>query len=68
MKILKEFCLECGSKAVSRTVDEVLPKFKMEIVNYACGAELKSMYSSNGNTGRLCLSGCSLIDEQVSPV
>jgi len=68
MKNLKEFCLECGSKAVSRTVDEVLPKFRMEVVNYACGAELKSMYSSNGNTGRLCLSGCSLIDEQVSPV
>jgi hypothetical protein len=68
MKNLKEFCLECGSKAVSRTVDEVIPKFRMEVVNYACGAELKSMYSSNGNTGRLCLSGCSLIDEQVSPV
>jgi len=68
MKNLKEFCLECGSKAVSKTVDEVLPKFRMEIVNYACGAELKSMYSSNGNTGRLCLTGCGQLEEQVAPI
>ncbi len=33
MKKLKEFCLECGSNAVSKTVDEVLPKFRMEIIN-----------------------------------
>lgn len=68
MKTLKEFCLECGSRAVSKTVDDVLPKFKMEVINYACGAELKSIYSSNGNTGRLCLSGCCHIEEQVSPI
>jgi hypothetical protein len=58
MKNLKEFCLECGSRAVSKTIDNVLPQIpRMEIINYACGAELKSIYSSNGNTGRLCLSG-----------
>ena len=68
MNKLKEFCLECGSRAISTTVDEVLPKFKMEVVNYACGAELKSIYSSNGNTGRLCLSGCSHFEEQISPI
>lgn len=68
MKSYKDVCLECGSKAVSRSVDEVLPQFRMEVVNYACGAELKSVYSSNGNTGRLCLSGCCGIEEQVAPV
>ena len=68
MKKLREFCLDCGSRAVGRTVDEVLPKFRMEIVNYACGAEFKCSYSSNGNIGRVCLSGCNLIEEQVAPV
>jgi len=68
MKKLKEFCLECGSNAVSKTVDEVLPKFRMEIINYACGAELRSIYASNGNVGRLCLTSCSQIDEQVAPI
>jgi len=68
MKSYREVCLECGSKAVSRSVDEVLPQFRMEVVNYACGAELKSIYSSNGNTGRLCLSGCCGSEEQVAPV
>lgn len=68
MKNLWETCLECGSKELTRTVDDVMPKFKMEVINYACGAELKSIYSSNGNTGRLCLSGCGEIEEQVSPI
>ncbi len=35
MKKLKEFCLECGSSAIATSVDEVLPKFRMEIINYA---------------------------------
>lgn len=68
MKKLKEFCLECGSSAIAKSVDEVLPKFRMEVITYACGAELKSIYSSNGNSGRLCLSGCSNLEEQVAPV
>jgi hypothetical protein len=68
MKNLKEFCLGCGSRAISQTVDDVMPEFRMEVINYACGAELKNIYSSNGNTGRLCLSGCSQIEEQVSPI
>ncbi len=63
-----EFCMGCGSRAVSKTVDEVLPKFRMEIIKYASGAELKSSYSSNGNVGRILLSGCVSIDEQVSPI
>ena len=68
MKRLKAFCMECGSRAVGTTVDDVMPKFRMEVVDYACGAELKSIYSSNGNTGKLYFSGCSLIEEQVAPL
>lgn len=68
MQNYRDVCLDCGSRAVSRTIDEVLPRFRMEIINYACGAELKSVYSSNGNTGRLCLSGCGRIEEQVAPI
>ena len=66
MKDLKDCCLACGSRAISKAVDSVLPMFRMEVTTYACGAELKN--SSNGNTGRLCLTGCCLIDEQVAPV
>jgi hypothetical protein len=68
MKKLWETCLECGSRELSRTVDDVMPKFKMEVISYACGAELKSIYSSNGNIGRVCLSDCSKTEEQVSPI
>lgn len=68
MHNLKDFCLECGSRAIMKTVDEVLPRFRMEVVNYACGAKLKSIYSSNGNTGRLCLSGCGMLEERVAPI
>lgn len=68
MQNYRDVCLDCGSRAVSRTIDEVLPRFRMEIINYACGAELKSVYSSNGNIGRLCLSGCGRIEEQVAPI
>jgi hypothetical protein len=68
MKKLWETCLECGSRELSRTVDDVMPKFKMEVISYACGAELKSIYSSNGNIGRVCLSDCSTTEEQVSPI
>lgn len=68
MKDFKEFCLECGSRAVGKTVDSVLPMFSMEVITYACGAELKSISANNGTTGRLCLTCCCLIDEQVAPV
>lgn len=68
MKNVKEYCLECGSRAISKTVDSVLPVFSMEVITYACGAELQSIYSSNGNIGRLCLTACCLIEEQVAPV
>ena len=65
---IKEYCMECGSQAVSKTVDEVLPRFRMEVIKYACGAELKSVYSSNGNKGRIYLYGCGSIEDQVAPI
>ncbi|HTG80353.1 MAG TPA: hypothetical protein VL949_00290 [Geobacteraceae bacterium] len=51
-------CIDCGSEAVRTTVDEVKPAFRMEIVNYACGAILKTTFSANGNTARAVHSGC----------
>jgi hypothetical protein len=62
MKNLKKLgnnCIECGSAAISSTVDEVKPIFKIEIINFACGAVLKSTYTSNGMIGKAVHSGCS---------
>jgi hypothetical protein len=58
MRKLKKRCLDCGSEAVRTTVDEVRPVFRMEIVDFACGAVLKSTFTANGNVGRATHSGC----------
>ena len=58
-KKLGKSCIECGSAAISSTVDEVKPIFKIEIISFACGAVLKSTYTSNGMIGKAVHSGCS---------
>ena len=58
MKRLGNSCIDCGSAAVGSILDEVKPVFRMEIVNFACGAVLKSIYTANGNIGRATHSGC----------
>lgn len=58
---MREFgksCIDCGSEAVNSIVEEVKPVFRMEIVNYACGATLKTTFTSNGNVTRAAHSGC----------
>ena len=59
MKKLGECCIDCGSEAVRSTVDEIKPVYKMEIIDFACGAVLKSSFSANGNVVRTSHSGCS---------
>jgi hypothetical protein len=58
VKKIRNHCIDCGSKAIQSIVDEIKPVFKMEIINFACGAELKTTYSSNGNIGKAVHSGC----------
>jgi len=58
MKRLGKSCIDCGSVAVGSIVDEVKPVFRMEIVNFACGAVFKSTYTANGNIGRATHNGC----------
>ena len=58
MKKLGTCCIDCGSAVVESFVDEVKPRYRMEIVNFACGAVLKSDFTSNGNIGRTSHSGC----------
>ncbi len=58
MKQFGTYCIDCGSKAINTTIDEVKPVFRMEIVNFACGAELRTTFSANGNTARSMQSGC----------
>lgn len=58
LKKLGENCLECGSAAISNIVDEEKPIFKMEIINFACGAVLKSTFSANGMISKAVHSGC----------
>ena len=60
MRRFGKHCIDCGSEAVETTIDEVKPMFRMEIVNYACGAVMKTTFSANGNTARAVHSGCSL--------
>jgi hypothetical protein len=56
-KISKK-CLNCGSEAISTLRDVVPPVFKMEIVQYACGAVLKNITGAHGRIGRLSHEGC----------
>jgi hypothetical protein len=58
MNKLGRQCIDCGSEAIMKTVDEVKPMFRMEIVNFACGAVLKTTFTANGNIGRAVHSGC----------
>jgi hypothetical protein len=58
MKLARKNCIDCGSDAVKSMVDEVKPVYKMEIINFACGAELRNFFSSNGNVGKVSHSGC----------
>ncbi len=58
MKKLGKCCIDCGCEAVGTVVDEVKPVFRMEIVNFACGAVLKSVHTANGNVSRATHSGC----------
>lgn len=58
MKQFGKYCIDCSSEAITRTIDEVKPLFRMEIVQFACGAVLKSTFTANGNIGRASHSGC----------
>jgi hypothetical protein len=58
MKKARKNCIDCGSEAVDTLIDEVKPVYKLEITNFSCGAELRNIFSSNGNVGRVEHSGC----------
>ena len=58
MKQFGKYCIDCSSEAITRTIDEVKPVFRMEIVTFACGAVLKSTFTANGNIARASHSGC----------
>ena len=58
MKKFRQNCLDCGSDAISTTIDEVKPMFRIEIVNFACGAVLKNTFTVNGNIAKASHSGC----------
>ena len=58
MKIFGAHCLDCGSAAIKTTIDEIKPQFRMETVNFACGAVLKNTFTANGNIAKAAHSGC----------
>jgi hypothetical protein len=58
MKFARKNCIDCGSEAVNTIVDEVKPVYKMEIINFACGAELKNIFTAFGNVSKVSHSGC----------
>ncbi len=57
MKYLRKNCIDCGSEVVQTIIDE-MPNFRMEIVQYACGAELRSSFSTKSQQGKTEHSGC----------
>ncbi len=61
MKKARRNCIDCGSEAVRSIVDEIKPVFRMEVVHFACGAELTTTFTANGNIGKACHSGCGTI-------
>jgi hypothetical protein len=61
MKKFRQNCIDCGSDAIRTTIDEVKPMFRMEIVNFACGAVLKSTFTANGNIAKASHSGCTTV-------
>lgn len=58
MRHLRKNCIDCGSEAVETIIDE-MPNFKMEVIHYACGAEMKSSFSTRSNMGKTVHTGCS---------
>jgi hypothetical protein len=58
VKNMSKHCLNCGSKAVSTLSDVVPPVFRMDVVQFACGAVLKSVTGAHGRIGRLSHEGC----------
>ncbi len=57
MKNLRKHCIDCGSAAVETIID-TMPNFRMEIVQYACGAEMRSSFSTSSSMGKTEHSGC----------
>jgi hypothetical protein len=57
MKFAHKHCIDCGSEGVETTIDEVKPVYRMEIVNFSCGAVLRNTFSANGNVGKVVHSG-----------
>jgi len=60
MKYLRRQCIDCGSDSVETLIDEIKPTFRMEVVRYACGAELRSSFSSRSKMGKTEHSGCTM--------
>ena len=65
MKKMRSSCFDCGGDVVRTIVDEVKPMYKMTQVDFTCGATLKTIFTANGNIGRVVHSGCT--SEVVNP-
>jgi hypothetical protein len=65
MKKFGKQCLDCGSEAIKKTIDEIKPMFRMETVEFACGAVLKSTFTANGTIAKAAHSGCMRDEELV---
>jgi hypothetical protein len=61
MKKFGTECLDCGSEAIMTIVDEIKPLFRIEIVEFACGAVLKSTFCANGSIAKAAHKGCTHI-------
>ena len=58
MKKFGKQCLDCGSEVIQTIIDEVKPLYRLETINFACGAVLKNTYTANGNIAKASHRGC----------
>jgi hypothetical protein len=58
MNRIRQNCIDCGSEAIKTVVDEVKPVFRIEVIHFECGAELKTSFTANGNVGKASHMGC----------
>jgi len=57
MKLARKNCIDCGSEAVKSIVDEVRPVYKMEIINFACGAVSRTFLPLTAMSVRYLIQG-----------
>ncbi len=58
MKKMEKNCIDCGCEAVSTTIDEVKPAYRMSMTHFSCGAVTISTTGAHGQVAKVSHEGC----------